>query len=162
MGKRRNKLRSVCRLVARIFWEIMHFDEINIGLAVALKDGLIVPVLRNVKGKTLFEISKETTELANSAREGKLLPDSLSGGTFTISVLGSVDGFTPILNAGQTAILGVGRSVKKPVVANDKIVPREMMTISLTVDHQVVDGAVAAGFLRRLQQLVERPSRLFK
>lgn len=142
--------------------KIMHFDEINIGLAVALKDGLIVPVLRNVKGKTLFEISKETTELANSAREGKLLPDSLSGGTFTISVLGSVDGFTPILNAGQTAILGVGRSVKKPVVANDKIVPREMMTISLTVDHQVVDGAVAAGFLRRLQQLVERPSRLFK
>ena len=73
-----------------------------------------------------------------------------------------MDGFTPILNAGQSAILGVGKSAEKPVVRDGEIVIREMITVSLTVDHQVVDGAVAAGFMRRLQQLVERPASLFK
>ena len=89
-------------------------------------------------------------------------PDEVLGGTFTISVLGSVDGFTPILNSGQSAILGVGKSAEKPVVRDGEIVVREMITVSLTVDHQVVDGAVAAGFMRRLQQLVERPAALFR
>ena len=142
--------------------KVLYFDEINIGLAVALKEGLIVPVLSRVDQKSLFDISKETNDLAAAARDGKLLPDDLSGGTFTISVLGSVDGFTPILNAGQSAILGVGRSVEKPVVRRGEVVVREMMTVSLTVDHQVIDGALAAGFLRRLQQTVERPAALFK
>jgi pyruvate dehydrogenase E2 component (dihydrolipoamide acetyltransferase) len=73
-----------------------------------------------------------------------------------------VDGFTPILNPGQSAILGAGRSVETPVVRKGEIVVREMMTVSLTVDHQVVDGALAAGFLRRLQQTIERPAALFK
>ena len=142
--------------------KVLYFDEINIGLAVALKEGLIVPVLSRVDEKSLFDISKETNDLAAAARDGNLLPDDLSGGTFTISVLGSVDGFTPILNAGQSAILGVGRSVEKPVVRGGEVVVREMMTVSLTVDHQVIDGALAAGFLRRLQQIVERPAALFK
>ena len=100
--------------------------------------------------------------MADRARDGKLLPDETAGGTFTISVLGSVDSFTPILNAGQSAILGVGRSVERPVVRGGEIVAREMMTLSLTVDHQVIDGAVAAGFLRRLQQNIERPAALFR
>ena len=82
------------------------------------------------------------------------------GGTFTISVLGSVDGFTPILNQGQVGLLGVGRSNQKPVVKRGEIVIREMMTLSLTGDNQAIDGAVAGNFWRRLQQLVENPSRI--
>jgi len=141
---------------------ILYFDQVNIGVAVALKEGLIVPVVRDVAAKSLADISRETTELADKARDGKLLPDDTAAGTFTISVLGSVDSFTPILNSGQSAILGVGRSVEKPVVRAGEVVVRQMMTLSLTVDHQVIDGAVAAGFLRRLQQNIERPDALFK
>ena len=141
---------------------VLYFDEVNMGLAVALSDGLIVPVVRQVEQKSIAEVAGATQELVDKARDGKLSPDDVAGGTFTISVLGSVDAFTPILNAGQAAILGVGRSVQKPVVRGGEVVVREMMTVSLTVDHQVVDGAAAAGFLRRLQQAVERPAALFK
>ena len=141
--------------------KILSFDEVNIGVAVALKEGLIVPVLRKADQKSIFEISDGTHDLAVKAREGKLLPDDLAGGTFTISVLGAVDGFTPILNAGQSAILGIGRSVEKPVVRDGDVVVREMMTVSLTVDHQVIDGAVAAAFMSRFQELVESPDALF-
>ncbi len=140
---------------------VLYFDEVNIGVAVALDDGLIVPVIRNVQDRSIFEVSNETHDLAVRAREGRLSPDEVVGGTFTISVLGTVDGFTPILNAGQSSILGVGRPVQKPVVRGGEIVVREMLTVSLTSDHQVIDGAVAAAFLRRFQQLVERPSALF-
>ena len=140
---------------------VLYFDEINIGVAVALDDGLIVPVLRNVENKSLLEISQGVHELTEKARVGRLSATEVTGGTFTISVLGSVDGFTPILNRPQNALLGVGRSVQKPVVRGGEIVVREMMTISLTGDHQVIDGALAASFLRRLQQLIERPSQLF-
>ena len=141
---------------------ILYFDQVSMGVAVALDDGLIVPVLREVEKKDIFQIAEETGELAAKAREGRLMPDDLAGGTFTISVLGSVDGFTPILNQGQSAIMGIGRSVEKPVVKNGEIIVRDIMTVSLTADHQVVDGAVAAGFLRRFQQIIERPARLFK
>jgi pyruvate dehydrogenase E2 component (dihydrolipoamide acetyltransferase) len=141
---------------------VLYFDQVNIGVAVSLKEGLIVPVVNDVAAKSLADLSQETTDLADRARDGKLLPDETAGGTFTISVLGSVDSFTPILNAGQSAILGVGRSVEKPVVRGGEIAVREMMTLSLTVDHQVIDGAVAAGFLRRLQQNIERPAALFR
>jgi len=141
---------------------IHYFDTVNIGLAVALDEGLIVPVVRHVEQKSLAEVASETQELVERSREGKLSPDDLAGGTFTISVLGSVDSFTPILNASQSAILGIGRSVEKPVVRKGEVVVREMTTVSLTVDHQVIDGAVAAGFLRRLQRLVEQPAPLFK
>jgi pyruvate dehydrogenase E2 component (dihydrolipoamide acetyltransferase) len=141
---------------------ILHFDQINIGLAVALDDGLIVPVVRNVEDKDLRQISAETADLATKAKAGKLSSDEVVGGTFTISVLGTVEGFTPILNSGQSALLGVGRPMEKPVVRSGEVVIREMMTVSLTADHQVVDGAIAANFLRRFQSLVERPTPLFK
>jgi pyruvate dehydrogenase E2 component (dihydrolipoamide acetyltransferase) len=141
---------------------IHYFDEINIGVAVALKEGLIVPVVKGIDQKSIGEIARTTTDLAEKARDGNLTPDELAGGTFTISVLGSVDSFTPVLNAGQSAIMGVGRSVEKPVVKAGEVVIREMMTISLTVDHQVIDGAVAAEFMRRLKQSIERPAPLFK
>jgi pyruvate dehydrogenase E2 component (dihydrolipoamide acetyltransferase) len=140
---------------------ILYFDQINVGVAVALEDGLIVPVVRDVENRTIAQIADETQDLAAKARDGKLTPEDIVGGTFTISVLGTVDGFTPILSHGQSAILGVGRSVEKPVVRSGEIVVREMMTFSLTADHQVIDGAVAAAFLRRLQQTIERPAALF-
>lgn len=142
--------------------DVHYFDQVNIGVAVALDEGLIVPVLRDVGEMDLPAISAATDELAGKARDGKLSPDDVVGGTFTISVLGSVDGFTPILNAPQSAILGVGRSVQKPVVKGGDVVVREMLTVSLTADHQVVDGAVAASFMRRLQATIERPAPLFR
>ena len=141
---------------------VHYFDQVNIGVAVALDDGLIVPVLRDVGNMDIREISTATHEMAEKARANSLSPDDVVGGTFTISVLGSVDGFTPILNQPQSGILGVGRSVQKPVVIRGEVVVREMMTLSLTADHQVIDGAVAASFMRRLQATVERPARLFR
>ena len=139
-----------------------YFDQVNIGVAVALDDGLIVPVLRDVGGMSIGEVSTATHELAMKARANALSPDDVVGGTFTISVLGSVDGFTPILNSPQSGILGVGRSVQKPVVVRGEVAIREMLTISLTADHQMIDGAVAASFMRRLQATIERPARLFR
>ena len=141
---------------------IHYFDQVNIGVAVALDDGLIVPVVRDVGSMSITEIADATFELANKARANALSPDDVVGGTFTISVLGSVDGFTPILNPPQSGILGVGRIVQKPVVSRGEIVVREMLTLSLTADHQIIDGAVAASFMRRLQATVERPARLFR
>ena len=141
---------------------VMYFDEVNMGVAVALEDGLIVPVLKGVQDMTVSQIAEGVQQLSEKARAGTLSSSEISGGTFTISVLGVVDGFTPILNPPQNALLGVGRSVQKPVVRRGEIVVREMMTLSLTGDHQVIDGAIAASFFRRLQQLVERPAALFR
>jgi pyruvate dehydrogenase E2 component (dihydrolipoamide acetyltransferase) len=142
--------------------QIHYFDQVNIGVAVALDDGLIVPVLRDVGSMDIHQIADATQRLSERARANELSPDDVVGGTFTISVLGSVDGFTPILNPPQSGILGVGRSVQKPVVSRGKIVVREMMTLSLTADHQVIDGAVAASFMRRLQATIERPAALLR
>ena len=141
---------------------VMYFDEVNMGVAVALDDGLIVPVLKGVQGLTVPQIAEGVQQLSEKARAGALSSSEIGGGTFTISVLGVVDGFTPILNPPQNALLGVGRSAQKPVVRRGEIVIREMMTLSLTGDHQVIDGAIAASFFRRLQQLVERPAALFR
>ena len=140
---------------------VMYFDEVNMGVAVALEDGLIVPVLKGVQDMSVHEIAEGVQQLSEKARTGQLSSSEISGGTFTISVLGVVDGFTPILNPPQNALLGVGRSVQKPVVRRGEIAIREMMTLNLTGDHQVIDGAIAASFFRRLQQLVERPAALF-
>lgn len=142
--------------------DVMFFDEVNMGVAVALDDGLIVPVLKGVQDMSVPQIAEGIQGLSERARAGELSSSEISGGTFTISVLGVVDGFTPILNPPQNALLGVGRSAQKPVVRGGEIVVREMMTLSLTGDHQVIDGAVAASFFRRLQQMVERPPSLFQ
>ena len=141
---------------------IHYFDQVNMGVAVALDDGLIVPVLTDVGGMDLPAIARATREMVEKARSNALSPDDVVGGTFTISVLGAIDGFTPILNRPQSAILGVGRGAPKPVVARGEIVAREMMTLSLTADHKVIDGAVAANFMRRLQTTIERPAGLFR
>ena len=141
---------------------VMYFDQIDIGLAVALTDGLVVPVVRDVGAKDIYAVAEEVQALVDRAKSGRLLPDDMAGGTFTISVLGTVDGFTPILNRGQSGILGAGRTGESPAVRDGEVVIRETMTLSLTADHQVIDGAVAASFMRRLQQAIERPSRLFE
>ena len=141
---------------------VMYFDEVNMGIAVALDDGLIVPVLKGVQDLSVSQIAAGVQGLSERARAGRLSASDISGGTFTISVLGVVDGFTPILNPPQNALLGVGRSAQKPVVRGGEIVAREMMTLSLTGDHQVIDGAIAASFFRRLQQLIEHPAALFR
>jgi len=139
-----------------------YFDQVNIGLAVALGDGLIVPVIRDVGQLNLQQISGATTDVSAKARDSKLTVNDVVGATFTISVLGTVDVFTPILNPPENGILGVGRSVQKPVVRDGEIVIREMLTVTLTADHQVIDGAIAASFMRRLQATVERPAALFR
>ena len=141
--------------------KIRYFDEVNMGLAVALNDGLLVPVIRNAESKSILQLAAERKDLSERARSSKLKADELTGGTFSLTVLGTVDGFTPLLYPGQSAILGVGRIAKRPVVIGDEIVVRETATLSLTVDHQVVDGAPASAFLRRVKQLLEHPQQLF-
>ncbi|MDF2616916.1 MAG: 2-oxo acid dehydrogenase subunit [Sedimentibacter sp.] len=142
---------------------ILH-DKINIGVAVALDDGLIVPVVSNADRKGLKAITKETKDLINKARTNTLSPDEMSGATFTISNLGSydIDGFTPVINLPEAAILGVGRIVKKPIVnENDEIVAASMMVLSMSFDHRVVDGAQAAEFLKALKGYLEDPDNMY-
>ena len=141
--------------------ELHVFRDINIGVAVALSEGLVVPVIRNADKKSLEEIGIAVQDVTRRARENQLTMDDSAGGTFTISVLGTVDTFTPIINPPQCAILGVGRIVEKPAIHHGQIAVRSMVTLSLTVDHRAIDGAPAASFLRRLSQLLERPSSLF-
>ena len=139
--------------------EIVYHSEAHVGLAVALEDGLIVPVIRNADRKSLADLTAECKTLAKLAKEGKLSPDQLAGGTFTISNLGmyAVDAFTPIINLPEAAILGVGRIQEKPVVKDGKIEIRAMMHVSLSFDHRIIDGAPAASFLTDLKHVLEHP-----
>ena len=138
--------------------EIHCWEEINVGVAVALDSGLIVPVVRAANTKSLTDLAGETADLAERARSNRLGPDELLGGTFTITNLGTldVDGFTPIINPPQSAILGVGRIVPRPVVVAGAITVRYMVTLSLSFDHRIVDGAPAAQFLQALKQAIEQ------
>ncbi|HVN26995.1 MAG TPA: 2-oxo acid dehydrogenase subunit E2, partial [Candidatus Binataceae bacterium] len=130
-------------------------NEVNIGIAVSLDDGLIVPVIRDVTRKSLREIAALSKEAGEKARAGKLKLEDITGGTFTITNLGTygVDAFTPILNTGETGILGVGRIVEKPAIYRGEMTRRAMMTLSLTFDHRVIDGAPAALFLQNVIDL---------
>jgi pyruvate dehydrogenase E2 component (dihydrolipoamide acetyltransferase) len=144
--------------------EIKVLKEINVGMAVALDDGLIVPPIRNANTKKLAEVNKEVKDLAKRGRKNKLSPDEMVGSTFTITNVGaynSVDHFTPIINQPESAILGIGRTIEKPVVVNGQIVIRPMMGLSLSFDHRVVDGAPAAEFLGVLIDLIEHPHKIF-
>lgn len=137
-------------------------EHISVGVAVALEEGLIVPVIRNTDKKSLKDIAQEARGLAEKARTGKLTLEEVSGGTFTVSNLGmyGVDGFTPILNAPQTGILGVGRIVEKPVIYRGEIAKRSMMVLSLTFDHRVIDGAPAGAFLQTVADLLAHGNRI--
>jgi pyruvate dehydrogenase E2 component (dihydrolipoamide acetyltransferase) len=143
--------------------EIVMPTEFNVGIAVALEDGLIVPVIRNADRLTVPEMSDRVRDLAQRARENALDVDEVTGGTFTITNLGTfgVDSFTPIINPPEVAILGVGRIVQELVLIDGQVVARDKMTLSLTVDHRIVDGAPGARFLQTLVQLLEHPALIF-
>jgi pyruvate dehydrogenase E2 component (dihydrolipoamide acetyltransferase) len=136
--------------------------EINIALAVDSDRGLVTPVLHDVVQLSLAEIQRGYDALTERAMSGASLPEDFDGGTFTITNLGSldVDGFTPIINPPQSGILGIGRILEKPVARDGAVVIRPVVTLSLSFDHRVVDGAPAARFLQRIKQLVERPMAL--
>jgi pyruvate dehydrogenase E2 component (dihydrolipoamide acetyltransferase) len=134
-------------------------DEPHIGIAVDTDDGLVVPVIRGAGVLGLGAIVLLAQDLVKRARERRLRPDEMQGGTFTITNLGSfgVETFTPIINPPQCAVLGIGRIVREPVMNGDQIVARERMGLSLTFDHRIVDGALAARFLQSLVRLIENP-----
>ena len=134
-------------------------DQVNIGVAVSLEEGLLTAVVKDADTKSLDQLAAESRELARKTREGLATPDEVSGGTFTITNLGAydVDGFTPIINPPQVAILGLGRVVEKPVVRNGQFAVGTTMFLSLTFDHRVVDGAPAADFLQSVKGHLEDP-----
>jgi pyruvate dehydrogenase E2 component (dihydrolipoamide acetyltransferase) len=138
---------------------IVTHAEVNVGVAVAMPDGLIVPVVRNADRKPVLEISREVKELAGRAREKKLKPEEFMGSTFTISNLGMFDvtEFTAIINPPESAILAVGAVRKVPVVKDDQLAVGHRMKVTLSSDHRVVDGALAAQFLAEVRRLLENP-----
>jgi pyruvate/2-oxoglutarate dehydrogenase complex dihydrolipoamide acyltransferase (E2) component len=142
--------------------EITLLGEISVGVAVALEDGLIVPVVRDANVLGLASLARESARLAAAARDGKLSPDDLQGGTFTVSPLGmfGVDAFTPIINAPQVGILGVNRIREDVAWDGDRPVKQQRMRLSLTWDHRALDGAPAARFLATVRDLLESPLRL--
>ena len=137
-------------------------NQVNIGVAVALDDGLIVPVVQNADQKSLTQLREAIVSLGSRARTGKLLPDEISGGTFTVTNLGmfGTDHFTPVINPPESAILGVCRIVEKPVAVAGAIVIRPMSNFILGFDHRLIDGAVGAKFMARLRELLENPTLL--
>ena len=152
-------------LMMNVVWAGDHIRvraEVNIGLAVALDEGLIVPVLRNADQLDLPATARASAQLIEKARSKRLLPDEYEGGCLTISNLGmfDVDNFIPVINPGESAILGVGRIAQKPVVIAGGIHIRSMMSCTLSADHRSVDGAIAAKFLKRVKELLEKPEGL--
>jgi len=132
--------------------ELIYKDYFHAGVAVDTEGGLIVPVIRDVDRKNLFELSKELHELTEKTRQRKVSLEELQGGTFTISNQGSIGGshFTPIIYAPQVAILGVGQGKPKPIVVEEKIAIRTMLPLCLAYDHRVLDGADAVRFLKEV------------
>ena len=142
--------------------ELVYKDYVNIGLAVDTPRGLVVPVLRDCDQQSIPHIAQEIAQTANKAKNAQYGVDDLRGGTFTISNLGAIGGSysTPIINWPEVAILLIGRSRKLPVVHEDRIEPRLMMPLSLSYDHRVIDGALAARFLKEIIGYLESPGRL--
>ena len=136
---------------------IEQHGEVNLGMAVAVDDGLVVPVIRNADKLPLEELALRSRELAAQAQSRRLTPANYQGGTFTVSNLGmfGVDAFTAIINPPQCGILAVGRVAPRVVAVGDDIAVRSMMTMTLSADHRVVDGAIGARFLQRIKQHLE-------
>jgi pyruvate dehydrogenase E2 component (dihydrolipoamide acetyltransferase) len=143
--------------------ELIVRGEYNFGVAVATEEGLIVPVVKNADRLSIRDLASEIARLSAAARERKLKMEELAGGTFTVTSLGQQSGLlaTPIINHPEVAILGVHRMRKRPVVKDDQVVVREMMYLSLSFDHRVIDGAVGAQFTYELIRYLERPELLF-
>lgn len=138
------------------------FPQVDVGVAVALDDGLIVPVVRGAQSQGLAAISRQVRDLAQRARQGRLEPGEASGSTITLTNLGpeGIDAFTPVLNPPEVAILGAGRVREVPALVGGQWVTRQVMTLSLTIDHRVVDGAPGARYLRRVAELLAQPALL--
>ncbi|TMC87559.1 MAG: 2-oxo acid dehydrogenase subunit E2, partial [Chloroflexi bacterium] len=138
---------------------ILQKKQVHIGVAVALEQGLIVPVLRNADQRGILDIAREARRLSEAAREGKLRPEDFSGGTFTVSNLGmfDVDSFTAVINPPESAILAVGSITPTPVVVDGQVVVRNRMKVTLSADHRAIDGAMAARFLQEVKRLLEEP-----
>ncbi|MDB4657874.1 2-oxo acid dehydrogenase subunit E2, partial [Verrucomicrobiales bacterium] len=139
---------------------ILQFGEVNLAIAVAIDDGLVTPVIRSAQTKNMRQLSGEIRDLAGRARDKKLTPDEMQGGTMTISNLGSygVNNFDAIINPPQAAILSVGTISKQPVVNDaNQIVPGMRMWIGMSCDHRVIDGAVGATYMAELKRLLENP-----
>jgi pyruvate dehydrogenase E2 component (dihydrolipoamide acetyltransferase) len=136
---------------------------IHIGLAVDTPRGLLVPVVRNADRKTILELSVEIVDLARRAREKKIKPDEMEGGTFTVSNQGGIGGtdFTPVVFWPQAAILGVSRASTEPRYVDGELRPREVLPLALSYDHRIVDGADAARFLSWIRQSIEQPLTLY-
>ena len=139
---------------------IVYHDYVNLGMAVAVEEGLVVPNLKDADLMKLTEIGEMCRELAGLARDNKLPLDDMTGGTFTVSNLGmfGLDSFRAIINAPESGILALGAIKKTPVVIDDEIVVRPMMSVQLSYDHRIMDGAVAAKFLVRVKEYMEEPT----
>jgi pyruvate dehydrogenase E2 component (dihydrolipoamide acetyltransferase) len=138
---------------------IRYWNDVHLGMAVAVEDGLITPVIRFADRKTLREISVEARDLATRARERKLKPEEYTGGTFSVSNLGmfDIDQFTAIINPPEAGILAVGSIAEKPVVRDGVLVPGRVLRLTMSCDHRVIDGATGAAFLRTLKGMLENP-----
>jgi pyruvate dehydrogenase E2 component (dihydrolipoamide acetyltransferase) len=142
--------------------KIKIFEDVNVGVAVATEQGLVVPVIRNADKKSLTEISSTLKTLLEKARTGKLDKEDITGGTFTITNLGMYEVlcFTPIINPPEAAILGVGKISSKPTITEGKIEVKPVMILSLSFDHRIIDGAPAAQFLQKIKYYLEKPELL--
>ncbi|MFD6950887.1 dihydrolipoamide acetyltransferase [Nocardiopsis sp. TSRI0078] len=142
--------------------KLLQHGRVNVGVAVAVDAGLVVPVLHDTDKATLSEISTRTRELAGKARDGKLKPQEMSGGTFSVSNLGmfGVDSFSAVINPPEAAILAVGAMRQEPVVVDGEVAVRNRISLELSVDHRAVDGAVGAAFLKDLAEILEEPMRI--
>jgi pyruvate dehydrogenase E2 component (dihydrolipoyllysine-residue acetyltransferase) len=142
---------------------IVEYNDVNLAIAVALEDGLVTPVIRAAQGKSLREISEAVKDLASRARHKRMKPEEFQGGTFTVSNLGSygIDNFSAIINPPQGFILSIGAIVKKAVIDDcDQIVAGQRMSIGMSCDHRVIDGALGAEYLKALRHLLENPTLL--
>ena len=138
---------------------IRYYEHADIGVAVAIEDGLITPVVRAADQKSLSQIAAEVRELAGRARSRKLMPEEYTGATFSISNLGmlGIDEFTAVINPPEAAILAVGAVTPKPVVRDNQVAVRQMMRVTMSCDHRVIDGATGARFLQTFKRLLENP-----
>ena len=144
--------------------QIKIFEDINIGIAVSVESGLVVPVVRNADLKKIDDITNETENLVERARKGQLTLDDVAGGTFTITNLGmyDIDSFSPIINPPQAAILAVGRIAEKPAVVQGRVDVKPMAMLALTFDHRIADGAQASQFMKTLSNILSSPQLLQK
>lgn len=142
--------------------EIVYKKYFNIGFAADTPNGLVVPVIKNADQKTILEISREILDLSKRARDGKLKPDEMKGATITITNIGSVGGTyaTPIINHPEVAILGMYKTIEKPVIKNGELTAEKFMNFTVTADHRLIDGAVAANFLKSFFKRIENPGAL--